>query len=523
MAIVKILKGSKSFSAIKYNEQRCKRGEATLVKSEHFPDWIASIGHAEYLRDWSARNKRIRNPQLHVTISLKGKEMSQDDLVRLGQDWLTRMGYGDNPYLIYYHKNTEHPHIHIVSSRVDSQGQKIDDSFEKERAVKILRELEGVSVSYQNHKTIASLLRYSFSTRYQFMELCKRAGFNVYAADDKVILRREGYKTVLSDDLIKFCSERYHHSVDAKEKKRLQALFYKYSAALSKETFEDFMRSLFGLEFVFYGKDGTLNGYTIIDHHNRCVYKGSEIFGLSKLAELMDLPQDPNFAFNEAVSKAVKSRPFITPSEFDSFLASSFHYLKTGNGQYTDALSGEIFHLDERLSNRLAYNERVRFYASQFHTADEKAARVVAKACHIKVTDYLKLAAPVATPLSDDVLLHYRQLVSSALSSNVDLVDQLMSHGITLVIDDGSFYLLDSVTHHVVSNTQIGIDFRSVADYVGNNRDNYEDMLSDYTDRYAEDDAEEFISFMPTFDLAGLIYTGPVSSSTSNKKRRRPK
>lgn len=523
MAVVKILKGSKSFSAVKYNEQRCKRGEATLVKSDHFPDWVHTIGHAEYLRQWSSRNKRIKNPQLHVTISLKGKEMNEEELVQLGKDWLKRMGYGENPYLIYYHKNTEHPHIHIVTSRVDSQGQKIDDSFEKERSVKTLRELEGVSVSYQNHKTIASLLRYSFSTRYQFMELCKSAGFNVYATDDKVILRREGHKTVLSDDLIKFCSERYHREVDAKEKKRLQALFYKYSAALSKDTFQDFMRSHFGIEFVFYGKDGTLNGYTIIDHHNRCVYKGSQIFGLSKLAELMDLPQDPSFAFNEAVSKAFKSQPFITPAEFDTFMSERFHYLKTGKGQYTDVLGGEVFHLDERLHNRLAYNERVRFYASQFHTADEEAARIVAKACRIKAADYLKLAAPHATALSEDELLHYRELVSSAMASNMNLVDQLMSHGIILVIDKDSFYLLDSVTHHVVSNSQIGLDFRIVSDYVGNNRDNYEDMLSDYGDRYDDDEAEEFFTFMPSLDLAGLIYTGPVSSGVSNKKKRRPK
>ena len=117
MAIVKILKSSKSFAAVSYNDKRVKRGEAELVKTANFSEVATLIGFDEYLKFWGDKNKRIKNKQFHVSISLEGKEKTKDELVQLGEQWLKEMGYGENPYMIYFHNNTEHPHIHIVTSR----------------------------------------------------------------------------------------------------------------------------------------------------------------------------------------------------------------------------------------------------------------------------------------------------------------------------------------------------------------------------------------------------------------------
>ncbi|WP_416988959.1 relaxase/mobilization nuclease domain-containing protein [Alistipes dispar] len=52
------------------------------------------------------------------------------------------MGYGNQPYIVFKHKNISREHLHIVSLRVDEQGRKINDSHEYDRSMSVLRELE---------------------------------------------------------------------------------------------------------------------------------------------------------------------------------------------------------------------------------------------------------------------------------------------------------------------------------------------------------------------------------------------
>jgi hypothetical protein len=55
---------------------------------------------------------------------------------------MQKMGYGDQPFIVYKHEDIERRHIHIVSLRVDENGKKIDHNFERRRSMDICRELE---------------------------------------------------------------------------------------------------------------------------------------------------------------------------------------------------------------------------------------------------------------------------------------------------------------------------------------------------------------------------------------------
>jgi len=52
------------------------------------------------------------------------------------------LGYGNQPYIVFKHSDISREHIHIVSLRVDSRGQKINDKFEKRRSKQITDALE---------------------------------------------------------------------------------------------------------------------------------------------------------------------------------------------------------------------------------------------------------------------------------------------------------------------------------------------------------------------------------------------
>ena len=55
---------------------------------------------------------------------------------------MKQLGYGSQPYIVFKHSDIERKHIHIVSLRVDSEGNKINDSFERRRSKRITDEIE---------------------------------------------------------------------------------------------------------------------------------------------------------------------------------------------------------------------------------------------------------------------------------------------------------------------------------------------------------------------------------------------
>ena len=52
------------------------------------------------------------------------------------------LGYGEQPYIVFKHSDIAREHIHIVSLRVDSEGRKINDQFERRRSKRITDALE---------------------------------------------------------------------------------------------------------------------------------------------------------------------------------------------------------------------------------------------------------------------------------------------------------------------------------------------------------------------------------------------
>lgn len=516
MAIVKILKSSKSFAAVSYNDKRVKRGEAELVKTANFSEVATLIGFDEYLKLWGDKNKRIKNKQFHVTISLEGKEKTKDELVQLGEQWLKEMGYGENPYMIYFHNNTEHPHIHIVTSRLDKNGCKIDNNFENERAVRILRQLECNPELSQYRKTISDLLRYSFTTKYQFMELCARNGFSVHKGKDSVVCRKGGERIKISNQLIEFCSERYRKQIGVKDKKKMQSLIYKYAAKLPKEKFSDFMKQKFGLEFVFYGKQNDINGYTIIDYPNRSVYKGSEIFGAKKISELFDLPKTIS-DFDFLVQDILDDNPLCDYEEFKSIMRNSYFYEVEGN-QVKDTVSDEIFELKEDILQKLQYHHEVKMWAECFKPYNDDLARVIANLVRVRPSDMRKMTQ-YEKP-SSDVLKHFNDMLREGLNSNMLLKDFLDLNHVCLVVTNDKYFVVDYISHVSISSDDLDVKFDDVRNKLK------EQDISDERTIYEDiDDSSNILeileSTLSALDFSGLFFTGSVGGAKNNKRRKK--
>lgn len=68
--------------------------------------------------------------------------LSDQQLSDIAKEYMQKLGYGGQPYLVYKHTDIDRHHIHIVGLRVDENGRPLNDKFEHRRSKQITRELE---------------------------------------------------------------------------------------------------------------------------------------------------------------------------------------------------------------------------------------------------------------------------------------------------------------------------------------------------------------------------------------------
>lgn len=100
-------------------------------------------GFQSYNESVQTKKSKTQKPVFHASLSLKEEEnISNGKFLELAGSFMKRMGYENQPYVVYRHFDKAHPHIHIVSSRIGQDGKKINDSNEAKRAIKVCRDLE---------------------------------------------------------------------------------------------------------------------------------------------------------------------------------------------------------------------------------------------------------------------------------------------------------------------------------------------------------------------------------------------
>ncbi|WCT13342.1 relaxase/mobilization nuclease domain-containing protein [Mucilaginibacter jinjuensis] len=345
--IVKIFRASASFKAITYNFDKIAKGQATLMKVSGFGALrqlreVRPEDYRNYLEALSGLNRNVRLPQFHAMISAPDHSFDKDKLAQLAGQWLDRMGYKDQPYLLVHHRDTDQSHVHMVSTRVDRQGKKIDSAFEHRRAVNQLNQLLQKDEAHQAQLDAAKALQYQCSTKAQVLLLLEGMGYQVREKDNELLLYKFGRQLfAVSEQRVE---ERLSAYVpDKAQAIRWKAIFSKYreqfNAVPERATLNlpggrtsqtgpyrselgDFLRKEFGIEMIFHASgDKPPYGYTVIDHVQQRVFKGSEIMKLAVLtgteagpSQSSSLPENST----EAAEKQLKSnyltyfRPYLS-------------------------------------------------------------------------------------------------------------------------------------------------------------------------------------------------------------------
>jgi|SRR5579871_48484 len=126
---IKITRSPKS--ALHYNERKLKLGKAELIHAENFlrfPHQMNLEHKLNRFENLMMCNERAQTKAIHISLNFHPSEkekLNKDLLRQITDEYMKRIGFEMQPYLVYQHHDTGHPHVHIVSTLIRNDGSRI--------------------------------------------------------------------------------------------------------------------------------------------------------------------------------------------------------------------------------------------------------------------------------------------------------------------------------------------------------------------------------------------------------------
>ena len=309
--VANIRSGASPGGALRYNKEKLDKDEAEVLFWQKMLEPFDKYGRMDVdacmdsFRPYLEANRRTTSTVFHASLNPSPEDRLTDEQLReIAQEYMQKMGYGDQPYIVFKHKDIDREHLHVVSLRVDEQGRKLPHDFEARRSMEILRDLEckyGLqpSVKQQISSVVRSCLRnYKCSSYGEFRTLLERFNVSVeertgtiggrnYAGIIYGALTDDGYgigtpikSSRIGKDVGYKALQKYYEK--SKEKLRengaLDQLRQTVKGAMSPHNTRDEFRQLLkadNIDAIFrINPAGRIYGVTFIDHNSGIVANG---------------------------------------------------------------------------------------------------------------------------------------------------------------------------------------------------------------------------------------------------------
>jgi hypothetical protein len=147
--MVAVIKTGHSIHRIlKYNENKVKEGVAECIGEGNYPMDVGDMDLNMKLNRLLKQvdlNTNVKRNSVHVSLNFDPSEtnLEKDRLMEIADTYMQKIGFGEQPYLVYQHHDAGHPHIHIVSIKVRSDGGRIDmQNIGKNQSEKARKQIE---------------------------------------------------------------------------------------------------------------------------------------------------------------------------------------------------------------------------------------------------------------------------------------------------------------------------------------------------------------------------------------------
>lgn len=147
--VAKITSPARIVAALNYNENKVKEGKAECLYASGYLRDAKELNFHQKLEGFerlNVLNSRATTKTLHISLNFDPSEKVQNErLIAIASDYMEKIGFGSQPWLMYRHNDAGHPHIHIVTTTIQADGKRINTyNIGRNQSEKARKEIEQV-------------------------------------------------------------------------------------------------------------------------------------------------------------------------------------------------------------------------------------------------------------------------------------------------------------------------------------------------------------------------------------------
>ncbi|MBE9598701.1 relaxase/mobilization nuclease domain-containing protein [Pedobacter sp. MC2016-24] len=334
--VARIKVGNALTRAFYYNENKIKEGVATCIMAGNYPFDVGrsnEVQRLDVLEKTTSLRESLRANTVHISLNFDPSEtLSTERMQEIASLYMDKIGFGKQPYLVYQHFDAGHPHLHIVTTKIDLKGKVINtNNIAKNQSELARKDLEiqfglvkaegqkaeayGLKPAYaakvvygksESRKAIAAVLN-SVLKQYKYTSLAELNAvlrqYNVVAdrgSDSSRTFKNNGlHYRILNDEgepvgvpikaslfyqkpTLQYLEDRFSANETARQpyKNRIKNTIDLYFLKAKNATLQgltDVLKKEGITPVLRQNEAGLLYGITYIDHKSKCVFNGSSL------------------------------------------------------------------------------------------------------------------------------------------------------------------------------------------------------------------------------------------------------
>ena len=128
--VARFVNGKNIRGILHYNENKVGVGEAKLILASGFATDVSTLTFEQKLKRFeqlTMLNNRTKTNAIHISLNFDAKDNpGSEALQQISMAYMERIGFGDQPYLVYQHTDAAHLHVHIATVNIKPNGYRID-------------------------------------------------------------------------------------------------------------------------------------------------------------------------------------------------------------------------------------------------------------------------------------------------------------------------------------------------------------------------------------------------------------
>ena len=245
--VAKISVGNSLYGAIAYNGEKINEAQGRLLTTNRiYNDGSGKVDINKAMEGFITfmpPQMKVEKPVVHISLNPHPEDVLTDtELQNIAREYLEKLGFGNQPYLVFKHEDIDRHHLHIVTVNVDENGKRLNRDFLYRRSDRIRRELEqkyGLHPAEHKNVRLENPLR---KVDTFVGDVKKQAGNIVKVLNGQYRFQTMGeYRALLS--LYNMTVEETHGNVRGRE---YHGLVYSVTDDMGKKVGNPFKSSLFG-------------------------------------------------------------------------------------------------------------------------------------------------------------------------------------------------------------------------------------------------------------------------------------